>query len=254
MNFLALAIPVGLLALLFRSKPSQAAELPSAGQPHSPASVPAAPGGALPPGTIVVPVAATDEQEAAAEVAAAAAQVRNWQLAVANAVASGDAAQLEQIARELEADKLTEQAKSVREVLGVVRAAALSATQTENPQVTAPVLAAVEPAPIQVAPDPRIAEAAKLIQYLKTTKKGAEDRKSVAASQQALGLSADGMYGINTALAVASFGIVPLPPWYLPVQNTAAAVAAFDDAMNRYAVSDPPRAREWLLVAELTSF
>jgi hypothetical protein len=61
----------------------------------------------------------------------------------------------------------------------------------------------------------------------------------------------DGLYGPGTALLVASYGIVPYPPFYWSTNKTKTAnlKANFKKAMLNRAATDPTRADEWAHVA-----
>jgi hypothetical protein len=63
----------------------------------------------------------------------------------------------------------------------------------------------------------------------------------------------DGLYGAGTALGVASYNVVPYPPfiWSKNKQTTAKNKAAFKKAMQAKAAADPTRADEWLQVATI---
>lgn len=63
----------------------------------------------------------------------------------------------------------------------------------------------------------------------------------------------DGLYGPGVAMAVASYNIVPYPPfiWSVDKKKTATNKAKFKSAMLVKASKDPTRADEWARVAEL---
>jgi hypothetical protein len=63
----------------------------------------------------------------------------------------------------------------------------------------------------------------------------------------------DGLYGPGAALLVASYGIVPYPPffWSAVKSKTANLKANFKKAMLNRAASDPTRADEWAHVAQV---
>lgn len=256
------AIGIG-LALLFKSKPANAAEkdagyvligpVASSG-PDTAVTYPPV----ITDSDVVVPEPQTEEQEEAAHVAVEAGQLQDWQQAVANAWASGDSALLADLAAKMRKAGLVMQAESVDQLADALRQKALEETNAIReeqalPPVTLPETIGEEPPVPVVAPDQRIAVANQLIVYLKTTKKGSEDKPTVANVQRGLGLTADGLYGIDTALAVAALGVLPIPPWYLPKVNTAARVADFDAKMKAYGDADPARILDWYYVAERTS-
>lgn len=63
----------------------------------------------------------------------------------------------------------------------------------------------------------------------------------------------DGLYGSGTALGVASYNIVPYPPfiWSKVKATTTKNKAAFKAAMLQKAAADPTRAEEWAQVATI---
>jgi hypothetical protein len=63
----------------------------------------------------------------------------------------------------------------------------------------------------------------------------------------------DGLYGPGVAMAVASYNIVPYPPfiWSKDKKKTATNKAKFKAAMLKKAGADPTRAEEWSRVAEM---
>lgn len=64
----------------------------------------------------------------------------------------------------------------------------------------------------------------------------------------------DGLYGPGVAMAVASYNIVPYPPfiWSKDKKKTAQNKARFKQAMLAKAGTDPTRADEWARVAQLS--
>jgi len=226
---------------------------------HQPAPVPPEPVVVIKDGPVVSIQAPTQAHQDVAQAAADAAQVRDWQAAQVSAWASGDLAQVEQVAREMKTDGMTAEAALLLEAVARKREVVtedLNAIRVAegHPPVTAAEVAAEEPAPLPATPDPRIAIAGQLMKYLRTTSKGNEDKASVKAAQVALGLTstdADGLYGITTATTAANLGVVPVPPWYTPKINTAARIATFVALMRSYAETDPPRAAQWYYVANV---
>ena len=65
----------------------------------------------------------------------------------------------------------------------------------------------------------------------------------------------DGLYGPGVAMAVASYNIVPYPPfiWSKDKKKTATNKAKFKQAMLKRAGQDPTRADEWARVADMAA-
>jgi peptidoglycan hydrolase-like protein with peptidoglycan-binding domain len=72
-----------------------------------------------------------------------------------------------------------------------------------------------------------------------------EDKSKIKQWQSALGLTADGLYGRNTAKAVILQGFVPVVPYYWPRTNTTQAKAEFTALVKQYADTDPNRKAAW---------
>jgi len=75
--------------------------------------------------------------------------------------------------------------------------------------------------------------------------RGRENKTTVKGFQSAMGVSADGMYGRDSARAVMQLGIVPVTPYYWPKTNTASAKREFITLVNQYAGADIPRTAQW---------
>src|SRR5262249_3834820 len=97
------------------------------------------------------------------------------------------------------------------------------------------------------AGDPRARMARDITDYLRSATVGKEDRNRVKAFQSQEHLKADGLYGPQTALAVASYNIVPVKPFYWPRTNADAAKKGYAEAMLIHAQSsgDPIQAALW---------
>lgn len=213
---------------------------------------------------VVLPVAETPEEMALVAAATDAADRRDWETAVASALAAGDASTLEAIASAMAADGLTDEAATVDQAVAQLRTDSAIATtelraelaeRGELPEgvpvvVTVAEVQAAEPAPPVPAEDPRLSVAKDLAAYLETTSRYREDRQAVAEWQADLGLVADGMYGPRTALELASFGIIPPDPFYWPSSGTTQAVAEYKAALLDHADADPARAAQWRAAAE----
>jgi len=68
--------------------------------------------------------------------------------------------------------------------------------------------------------------------------------------QEKAGLDDDGLYGVDTALAIADKGIIPVTPMRFPRTNPQAAKERFKAAMKLEASQDPERAAQWLDAAK----
>lgn len=75
------------------------------------------------------------------------------------------------------------------------------------------ITASPDASPSEVLSDGQSA-AMQLTDYLRTTSRYKEDNSRVGQAQKRMGLSADGKYGPGSAKRVASFGVVPVPPFY----------------------------------------
>jgi peptidoglycan hydrolase-like protein with peptidoglycan-binding domain len=80
-------------------------------------------------------------------------------------------------------------------------------------------------------------EAQTLTLHLQNKAKGREDQTMVKNFQQAHGLESDGRYGPKTATEIASFGVVPVTPFYWPADHMQAKKdyrAVLTDAARQY--------------------
>jgi len=73
----------------------------------------------------------------------------------------------------------------------------------------------------------KLARAQTLALHLGSVRKYKEDRSKVKAFQVQEGLKADGLYGANTALALAYYGIAPPTPFYWPQKGAQTAKDAY---------------------------
>ena len=210
-------------------------------------------------GPAVMPSAVSPEAVEKAEQAMQEAERRNWQEAAAAAAASGDAQTMELVAEEMVQDGAVEQGASLNQAAQVLREEAAQATTALRQElqasgelepgveveVTAEDIRAAEPAPPAPVEDPTMQAARDLAAYLATTSRYNEDKTVVAAHQQVLAQTPDGLYGPATALALADRGIVPPNPFYWPRVDTVQVVSEYKAEMLDHAEADPGRASEW---------
>lgn len=72
-----------------------------------------------------------------------------------------------------------------------------------------------------------------------------EDKAKVKGYQARMGLTADGIYGRDSAKGAILQGYVPVVPYYWPRTNTSAAKAEFSAYVKTHAASDPQRKAQW---------
>jgi hypothetical protein len=75
--------------------------------------------------------------------------------------------------------------------------------------------------------------------------RGNEDKTRIKSWQSKLALTADGMYGRNSAKAVMLQGFVPCCPYYWPSTGTATAKNEFTAFVKQYADNDIGRKAQW---------
>lgn len=160
--------------------------------------------------------------------------------AVAKAISSGDpavmrqvakelaaigyahAGELERVAKEIEAEHAPratpEEAQEVAEELGPNLPIELPAPTPALPVPTPPPVTPPDPQPDTnlAAFNAGRARSEQLTIHLSSVKKGKEDQGRVGSYQEQHGLKKDGKYGPKTALEIASFGVVPVAPFYWP--------------------------------------
>lgn len=162
----------------------------------------------------------------------------DWQQTVADAIKSADPKVVSVVAAKLQQAGMTTQATQ------------LSQTPLGEPQV----VPASASAPVIRTPasSPKKLLAQRLTDYLRTTSSGREDRSLVKSFQTQENLKVDGLYGPQSALAVASYDIIPVKPFYWPRVNAEAAKQAYAKAMLEHAQKepDPARAQLWQLAAK----
>ena len=141
-------------------------------------------------------------------------------------------------------------ADAVQDALDAASATAEQAQQTATGASTVP---ATPAPPVQAGPTvpADVIAAQRLAPHLQGTKKYQEDRAQVRAFQALVGLKQDGLYGANTAYAIADRGVLPPKPFYWPKKGTVAAKQKWSQEMFRRSVQDPKRAAEWQALAKV---
>lgn len=190
------------------------------------------------------------------------------------AASSGNPALMRSTARQLQSMGYTAQASALNAAADAIEAAqrALPSPGTVSPgqpvQVPGPGGAVITLPPVALpgAPSGANPVAARLTAALNQTDpitNGRTDdniQKGLVAALQGqektLGKYSgpvDGLYGPGSALLVASYGIVPYPPffWSNVKSKTANLKANFKKAMLNRAAADPTRADEWAHVAQV---
>ena len=81
--------------------------------------------------------------------------------------------------------------------------------------------------------------------YISTAAKLNADPQ-VKAFQLQEGLTVDGLYGPKTAVALASYGVIPRKPLYWSRNNWGEQKTAYQATMLDYARKDPARAQQWI--------
>ena len=203
-------------------------------------------------GIAILPVAETPAEANLAVQAMDAAQDREWQAAAVKAVQSQDAPTVDLLAEAMLAEGLREEAITLQAVAEQWRedAAALN-TEARGETITAADVQAAEPPPPQIVANPARDAAVALADYLRPLSPWKEDREKVAALQAEIGVSADGKYGPQTAMAIAAHGIVPPAPFYWPgAPNTQAAIENYKAYLLQKAADDPTNAAAWQKAAE----
>lgn len=202
------------------------------------------------PNGIIVPAAEAPAEVKAAQEAIKAVASADWQTAVVSAALSGDAATLDVVAAAMTGAGLAGQAASVTALADSLRREAVAANLDEGIVVTQGEVAALAPPAPVPEPDPKLLAAKELATYVSTTAPWKENRETVKSYQTTLGLAADGKYGPGTASCLVSFGIIPPAPFYWPATGTSTSIANYRKTLQTKAVSDPPRAAEWLYAAD----
>lgn len=145
------------------------------------------------------------------------------------------------------------------------QAANWRAVRSQQPPVYSPPVVVQPPAPAPRPPDPVLSAAAQLAQQMTTMLKNldpgypsqpnrnAEDKALVSLFQRQEGLTADGLYGVSSALQVPKYGIVPARPTHFSAtpSKTATAKSQFKARMSEMASADPARASQWLAAAKI---
>lgn len=203
------------------------------------------------------------------------AEPKDWQKIVSNAVATGNPKLMEGVAVELEKAGLTAEAAALRLVIkqlgGPVPAGAtpVVVTQAATPvmqplpgmTVTSPGWPQVTPTIPTPTTSPKYVKAAALNTYLisfvaalraNKVKRYSEDKVRVKEFQIQENLKVDGLYGPQTATAVASYNIVPATPLYWPRVGTAAAQTAYKAMLTAHAAAetDATQKMAWLYAAK----
>lgn len=202
------------------------------------------------PEGVIIPAAETPEEVQAAKDAIEAVASADWQGAVIAAALSNDAGTLDTVAAAMQGAGLAAQAASVTALADRLRVEAVEANREEGIILTPGEVAALQPPIILPEPDPGLIAAKELALYLTRLSPWKEDREKVKTYQTAIGVSADGKYGPGTATALVSYGIIPPAPFYWPATGTNTAITAYRKTLQTKAVSDPPRAAEWLYAAD----
>jgi hypothetical protein len=131
-----------------------------------------------------------------------------------------------------------------------------TAAKVAAPVVTPRTVAPVTVAPVVVTPSPMPAQSAnydlaqQMTDNLNAAPIGGEDKTLVKAFQLQEGTaavgSADGLYGPQSALRVAWYGIIPSKPRYWHTATESADKANYRAQMAQYASKDPVRSSQWL--------
>jgi len=101
----------------------------------------------------------------------------------------------------------------------------------------------------QERPPEAHALALELLGNLEQTAPGDEDKELVSRFQQANGLNPTGQYGPGTALALATYDIVPPKPRWWPTKKVWKARQKYQHALRERARKDPARSTEWASAA-----
>ncbi|MBQ96167.1 MAG: hypothetical protein CL510_10145 [Actinobacteria bacterium] len=207
-------------------------------------------------------MAATETEQELAKTSLEQVQDRNWQEAVSNAIASGDAPTMQLVADTMKAEGMESQSKALQKVIEQEREAAAIATneirakkaeskqEPEPEPITAKDIQKAEPAPAPAPVDPRRIAAGELATYLESTSRYKENRDKVASYQETLGLDPDGLYGSETALELIAYGIIPPAPFYWPRSNALQAVSDYKSILKEKAATDPNRKELWIEAIE----
>lgn len=123
---------------------------------------------------------------------------------------------------------------------------------TPPPPVVAqppPAVAAPEPSLTPPPESPARSAARALTEYLTALgglkARYKEDRNKVKAYQAAMGVTADGLYGVGSASAIMQNGFVPVVPLYWSSTNAATQKKNFTNLVQSFAAADPQRAAQW---------
>jgi peptidoglycan hydrolase-like protein with peptidoglycan-binding domain len=143
-----------------------------------------------------------------------------------------------------------------------ILAAAPGATGNAVPQIGVPELrsagfntpAALPPSPatpllLPPPESPARTSAQGITDYLNSlgglSGRGRENKSTVKGYQAGMSVTADGMYGRDSARAVMQLGMIPVAPYYWPKTGTAAAKKEFLALVSQYSMADKPRAAQW---------
>lgn len=170
------------------------------------------------------------------------------------------AADLTAAAQKLRADEAAAHERQEQRTPGVVPPVSPSAAK--KPAKKKPTAAPQPPVtydPVEHAPSGQTRELAiELARHLTGRKKGTEDKALVERFQRdenrvrvqadnPVGLTPDGIYGLNTAMALAKYDLVPPKPlyWKGPYSVTQAQKNQWRDWCLEKAAADPARKAEW---------
>ena len=201
-----------------------------------------------------------------AEEAKKAVAAKDWEKAVANAIASADDKTVENVAAELRkagkgayADQMLKAVAEVKKVLSTAKAAdvkTVAKANTPKPVMTKPAPTATKPTPKpatvpvktaqpatpKASDPPKLVEAKKLATHLSATSRYKENQNAVRAYQVNNPVTGkpDGKYGPATARSFWNlYKILPPNPFYWPSTNTNSALAAYSKFLDEIAKAEP---------------